>query len=135
METSREHYKSSTTSSSNASFSKSNLTKSHWGNTQLATQNATPGTSLGCNNKTRNLSGKQEIKPTELTSNSGYMADSSSARTPGNICLKFIQCVLREYGLRQKYAFFLSTIFTQSRGPHCNEWVKIVDFSIKAFLS
>ena len=115
METSREHYKSSTTSSSNASFSKSNLTKSHWGNTQLATQNATPGTSLGCNNKTRNLSGKQEIKPTELTSNSGYMADSSSARTPGNICLKFIQCVLREYGLRQKYVFFIYNFYPIER--------------------
>ena len=80
METSREHYKSSSTSSSNASFSKSNFTKSHWGNTHLATQNATPGTFLGSN---KSVAGKQEFKPSEITANSGYMADSSSARTPG----------------------------------------------------
>ena len=85
METSREHYKSSTTSSSNASFSKSNLTKSHWGNTHLATQNATPGTFLGSN---KSVAGKQDFKPSEITANSGYMADSSSARTPGMFLAK-----------------------------------------------
>ena len=75
METSRENYKSSTTSSSNASFSKSNLTKSHWGNTHLATQNATPGTFLTSN---KSLAGKQELKPSELTANSGNYNYSSN---------------------------------------------------------
>ena len=78
METSRENYKSSTTSSSNASFSKSNLTKSHWGNTHLATQNATPGTFLTSNKSS--LAGKQELKPSELTGNSGnYNCENKSS--------------------------------------------------------
>ena len=79
METSRENYKSSS-SSSNASMQSHMHTKSHWGNTQ------TPGAFLG-HNKTPGLGISKSFKPIEITSNSGYMADSSTAhhnsRTPG----------------------------------------------------
>ena len=81
METSRENYKSSS-SSSNASMQSHLHTKSHWGNTQ------TPGAFLG-HNKTPGqvlVGQNKSFKPTELTSISGYMADSSNAhhtKTPG----------------------------------------------------
>lgn len=79
METSRENCKSSSTSSSNAS--QSHFTKSHWGNTQLGPQNASLGTFLPSN---KSMASNKSFKPlNELTGNSGYMADSSSARTPG----------------------------------------------------
>jgi hypothetical protein len=89
METSREHYKSSSTSSSNASHF-SHLTKSsHWGNTMHST---TPGTFLQ-SNKSLAASNKSSFKPTELTANSGYMADDniSQARTPGKVKIFFLR--------------------------------------------
>ena len=77
METSREHYRSSSTSSSNSS--QSHLTKSHWGNTHM---HVTSGASIS-NARTPGtfLMSKSSMKPAELTASSGYMADSS--RTPG----------------------------------------------------
>ena len=82
METSRElHYKSSSTSSSNAE--QSHLTKSHWGNTAQ-----TPGTFL--TNKSQASKTQINFKPSEITASSGYMADSSSAKTPAeNLKKKF----------------------------------------------
>ena len=87
METSRENWKSSS-SSSNAC--ESHFTKSHWGNTQtpgaFLGHNKTPGTSMAGQNKS--------YKPIEITSSSGYMADSSNAhhqsRTLGKIFIIFV---------------------------------------------
>ncbi len=86
MESSRENNYRSTSSSGQSSISHMTATnKSHWGNTQVGNRTAsslqqqqqhtskTPGSMLS----------KFMGRPNELTSMSGYMADSSSARTPG----------------------------------------------------
>ena len=49
----------------------------------MAGSSTTPGIFLQQTNKSI-ASNKSAWKPTELTANSGYMADSSSARTPGD---------------------------------------------------
>ena len=86
METSREYKSSSTSSGQSLMTSQHALTKSHWGNTHLGTttmSNArTPGSVL-----TANSVGKTQVQG-EMTCSSGYMADSSSARTPGQFLIK-----------------------------------------------
>jgi hypothetical protein len=85
METSRE-YKSSSTSSGQSLMT--NLTKSHWGNTHLGctTTNArTPGSMLLSKTVANTV---RKHHPSEMTCSSGYMADSSSARTPGLFLIK-----------------------------------------------
>lgn len=86
METSKENYKSSSTSSSEISSKSHCITtnKSHWGNTQHNIQSHTPAPSASATT----INGMSTLKPVEMTTSSGYMADSSSAKTPhGNLLL------------------------------------------------
>ncbi|TRY72519.1 hypothetical protein TCAL_10504, partial [Tigriopus californicus] len=94
METSREHnYKSSSSSGQSMMMAHQSTNKSHWGNTNLfqprdagltttqqhmnVTDARTPGGGLG-------LLSKSSVKAhPEMTVSSGYIADNSSARTPG----------------------------------------------------
>ena len=58
------------------------LTKSHWGNTQLGQTTSLGGGNL--ESKTPASDCTKSFKPSgEMTCSSGYMADNSSARTPG----------------------------------------------------
>ncbi len=96
MESSRENYKSTTSSSGASSMSHHHLTsnKSHWGNTQLSLAQSNKSSTLQQHNGTSSKtpgsilsktpgSILSKTRPIEMTCSSGYMADSSSARTPG----------------------------------------------------
>ncbi len=101
METSRE-YKSSSTSSGHSLMTTQHgmLTKSHWGNTHLGTTTSrTPGAGLSVHHTTATATSSSvrsagpstsahHHKNDMMTSLSGYMADSSSARTPGHVLTK-----------------------------------------------
>ena len=92
METSREHNYRSSSSSGNSSHSQFHLTKSHLGNnTELPPPFALPGGGGGqqslLSSRTPGTLLSKSLKPTEMT-NSGYMADASSARTPGEFLVK-----------------------------------------------
>jgi hypothetical protein len=78
METSREMYKSSSTSSGHSISCQ--LTKSHWGNSHLAGASGPQPTHLPTSERRFGLATKLTG---ETSCSSGYMGDSSSARTPG----------------------------------------------------